>query len=112
MYFQREPTYLKKIVHHVFRMWFDGKINAAVDSVFPFEDFAEAFHRMEDHSDIGKIILDPTLKPHSEQALEAKAKIFERCHECGPVEKPKPEKSETEEVSLEALPKWLLSIRH
>ena len=44
--------------------------------------FNEALHRLEEHNDLGKIIIDPPFEKDSEKALEAKANIFERCVSC------------------------------
>ena len=44
--------------------------------------YIEAVHRLEEHNELGKVILDPYLEKDSQEALEAKANIFERCQEC------------------------------
>ena len=38
LYFQRERLYVKRIMHNVFKMWFEGKVKPQIDSVFAFED--------------------------------------------------------------------------
>ncbi|KAK0175604.1 hypothetical protein PV327_009344 [Microctonus hyperodae] len=65
---------VKRAVDQVFKLWTDGCIKPKIDSTWALEDLPEAMQRMQDHKNIGKIILDPSLEPKPKPATPAKGK--------------------------------------
>ena len=45
----------------------DGKLSGAVDSIFPIEQITEAIRRSEQSGRTGKVLVNPTMQPHTLQ---------------------------------------------
>ena len=55
--------YFKSIVKHLFDLYNKGKIKPVIDSVWAFEDVADAMSRMQNRQNVGKVILSPAAEP-------------------------------------------------
>lgn len=60
---QNGHGYIRSIVDTLFRLYNDGKIKPQIDSVWAYENIADAMQKMHDRKNVGKIILDPSLEP-------------------------------------------------
>lgn len=67
---QGRHEYVRNIILQLFQWYNDGKIRPIIDSVWAFEDVAEAMQKMHDRKNVGKIILDPTLEPKPKESKE------------------------------------------
>lgn len=61
LYFQRQHEYIRAVLDKVFGLWQTGAIKPVFDCVLHLNDYAEGLQRMQDHGQIGKILLDPTM---------------------------------------------------
>lgn len=75
---QDNHEYVRTLVETVFKLWEKKKIHPIIDSIFAFEDVADAMQKMHDRRNVGKIILDPAAeakpKPVPEEGAEAEKK--------------------------------------
>lgn len=55
--------YVRAIVDTLFKLYNEGKIKPVIDSVWAYENIADAMQKMHDRKNIGKILLDPSLEP-------------------------------------------------
>lgn len=74
LYQQDGTDYVRRTVEKVFALWEDGKIKPTIDSVWAYEDVAEAMQKMHDRKNVGKIVLDPLQTPKPKPATPAKSK--------------------------------------
>lgn len=78
LFVQDNHEYVRGLVETVFKLWEKKKIHPIIDSVFAFEDVADAMQKMHDRRNVGKIILDPAAepkpKPIPDPEVEAKEK--------------------------------------
>jgi len=58
-YGRRFPDRRKRIIADLTRLAGEGRIRPHVDSVFPLDQWPEAFARMQDRAAVGKIVLTP-----------------------------------------------------
>ncbi|XP_022705917.1 synaptic vesicle membrane protein VAT-1 homolog-like isoform X1 [Varroa jacobsoni] len=60
---QGQHEYVARKVQTVFELFKASKISPVIDSVWAFEDIAEAMQKMHDRRNLGKLLLDPAQAP-------------------------------------------------
>lgn len=86
--------YVRSIVNKVYALYGEGKIKPVIDSVFALEDVTEGMQKMQEHKNVGKIILDLSLEPKPKPATPAKSKSKDKKN--ANQEEKKTEKAEAE----------------
>lgn len=71
---QDGSEFVRTVVQKVFNLWQKNKIVAMVDSTWALEDIQEAMQYMHSRQNVGKIIIDTSLKPKPKPLTPIKSK--------------------------------------
>ncbi|GAB6033041.1 hypothetical protein CHUAL_012227 [Chamberlinius hualienensis] len=63
LYNQGGHDYVRSVVEKIFKLWQEGKIKSVIDSIWAFEDVADAMQKLHDRKNVGKVVLDPAAEP-------------------------------------------------
>uniref|UniRef100_H3AKH3 Vesicle amine transport 1 n=2 Tax=Latimeria chalumnae TaxID=7897 RepID=H3AKH3_LATCH len=76
-YLDEESELIQSAVTKLIELYKQGKIRPKVDSVWPFEQVADAMRQMQERKNIGKVILSPEVKKEEVKKEEATKEVKE-----------------------------------